>query len=229
MTFGGWSAPSEDELEQGGDYTTLPEDEYVARVTSVELKKDQPNKFPSKNDNEPFHDMLVLKADALTFADGEPLVDINDEPVEGSVPFQVWLNPKKKGMIPQPSKTRRAFAAILGVAVGDSIDISSWDELVGKTFIVSLKPNGTYNNADQFRPIKRARSRGTTPKGPVEGDDLLKRAKEVFNEDAPDNVDPIQQLANDAPPILPVRKRGAEKVRPVETTTAGSAEDDLDF
>jgi hypothetical protein len=223
MTFGGWNAPSEEDLEAGGDFTTLPEDEYVARVTSIEIRKDQPNKYPSKNDNEPLHDMLVLKADALTFADGEPLTDINDDEVEGTVPFQVWLNPKKRGMIPQPSKTRRAFAAILGQPVGDPIDISDFQELVGKTFIVSLKPSGSYNNAEQFRAIKRSRVRGTTPKGPVDGEDLVARATEIFNEDSPTNTDPIQKLADDAPPIIP--KRG----RPAKVATTDGLDDDLDF
>lgn len=196
MTLGGWSAPSEEELEsQGGDFTVLPEDEFIAKVVGIDIKKDQPNKFPSKNDNEPFHDMLVLRAEALTFADGEPLTDINDEPVEGSVPFQVWLNPKKRGMVPQPAKTRKAFAAILGQALGDPINIESFEELIGKTFIVSLKPNGGYNNAQDFRPASRRRSRGTTAKGPVEGADLMERASRIFNEDAPDNTEEVKAPA----------------------------------
>lgn len=222
MTFGGWSAPSEDELEAGGDFTTLPEDEYIAKVVSVEVKKDQPNKFPSKNDNEPFHDMLVLRADALTFADGEALVDINDEPVEGAVPFQVWLNPKKRGMVPQPAKTRKAFAAILGQALGDPINISSFEDLVGKEFIVSLKPNGSYNNAQDFRPIRRARSRGTTVKGPVDGGELMERAKAIFDEDAPDNTS-ATSTATTATADEDKPKRG--RTKPVADLPA----DDLDF
>ena len=192
MTLG-WNAPSEEELEQLGnqDWTVLAEDEYLAKVTSISVEKDQPNRFPSKNDREPFHDMLVLKADVLSFADGESLVDKDDEPVEGTVPFQVWLNPKKRGMVPQPAKTRKAFAAILGQALGDPINIDSFDDLVGKTFIVSLKPNGTYNNAVDFRPAKRARSRGTTNKGPVDSADLAARAKAIFDEDAPDNISEV--------------------------------------
>lgn len=206
----GWSAPSEEELESGGDWTVLAEDEYIAKVVAIDIAKDQPNKFPSKGDSEPFHDMLVLKAEALTFADGETLVDREGAPVEGTVPFQVWLNPKKRGMIPQPAKTRKAFAAILGQPVGDPIDIASFDELVGKTFIVSLKPNGSYNNATDFRPAKRNRTRGTTPKGPVDTDELLDRAKEIFNEDSPTNTEKV---------------RGRPKAEPVATAN----EDDLDF
>lgn len=202
MSFG-WSAPSEEDLASGKnlEYDVLPEDEYIARVTSIELKKDQPNNFPSKNDPDPTHDMLVLKAEALTFADGEPLVDVDDEPIEGSVPFQVWLNPKKVGMIPQPSKTRKAFAAILGQPIGRNIDIGSFDELIGKTFIVSLKPNGTFNNAQDFRAVKMNRTRGTTVKGPVSADDLAQRATEIFDEDAPSNVSPVETTptVNEAP------------------------------
>ncbi len=223
MTFGGWNAPSEEDLEAGGDFTTLPEDEYIAKVVSIDIAKDQPNRFPSKGDPNPVHDMLVLHGEALTFADGETLVDVEERLVEGAVPFQVWLNPTKRGMIPQPSKTRKAFAAILGQSVGEPIDIGNFQELVGKTFIVSLKPENGYNNAKDFRPIKRARTRGTTPKGPVDGDELVARAKEIFNEDSPTNTDPIQRLADEAPPIIPKRGRPA-KAAPVDDT-----DDDLEF
>ena len=192
----GWTAPSEEEMNsQGGDWATLAEDEYIAKVTSIELLKDQPNNYPSKGDSDPVHDMLVLKAAVISFADGEELVDQNGDSVEpGEATFQTWLNPKKRGMIPQPSKTRKAFAAILGQPVGDPIAIDSFEELVGKTFIVSLKPNGSYNNATDFRPHKRVRTRATTPKGPVEGEDIMERAREIFDEDSPTNKSPAPPL-----------------------------------
>lgn len=198
MTLGGWSAPSEEDLEKGGDYTILPEDEYLAKVTGIEVKTGQPNKFPSKNDPEPTHDMLVVKLDVLSFASGEPLEDVEEEPVVGPLAIQAWLNPKKRGLLPQPAKTRKFFAAVLGQNLGDPINIESLDELIGKTLIVSLKPNGGYNNAQDFRPIKRSRSRGTTQKGPVDGEELMERAKEIFNEDAADNVSPVKG-SNKAP------------------------------
>lgn len=190
----GWSAPSEEELEgQGGDYDTLPEDEYIAVVRGIEVKPNQPNKFPSKSDPDPLHDMLVVKAEALSFANGDVLVDINDAELEGGVPFQAWLNPKKVGMIPQPSNTRKFFAAVLGQPVGDPISVPDYAALIGKQFIVSLKPNGSYNNAKDYRPLRRSRNRpqGTTAKGPVDAEKLLGKTKEIFNEDSPTNTDPL--------------------------------------
>jgi hypothetical protein len=187
MTLG-WSAPSEDELEAGGDFTTLPEDEYIAVVRDISIKQNVVNNFPSKNDPDPLHDMIVVRMDALTFADGETLEDTEGKPVEGAVSFQTYLNPKKVGMIPRPSNTRKFFAAVLGQALGDPIRVDDFSTLVGKQLIVSLKPNKGYNNPQDYRAIKRSRSRGTTPKGPVEGAELEKRAKEVFDEDSPTNV-----------------------------------------
>lgn len=191
----GWSAPSEDELASGAnlEYDVLPEDEYIAKVKSIETLTDQPNKYPSKGDSGPTHDMLVVKFDALTFANGDALVDEDDNPIEGPVPFQTWLNPKKVGMVPQPSKTRKFFAAVLGQALSDKINISDFNDLVGKQLIVSIKPNGTYNNAVDFRPIRRSRGRATTPKGPVEGADLEARVTGTFDEDAPNNVSPLRK------------------------------------
>jgi hypothetical protein len=191
----GWSAASEEELNSQRDYTLLPEDEYIAKVTSVEIKKDQANKFPSKGDMDPTHDMIVLKAEVLSFADGEPLVDDAGNPVEDEViSFQAWLNPKKRGLVPQIAKTRKAFAAILGQPVGERINIGDLNELVGKTFIVALKPNNGYNNAYDFRPHKRVRTRGTTARGPVEGIDLMEKAKEIYDEDSPTNRSPAPDV-----------------------------------
>ena len=188
----GWSAPSEEDLANGQDFDVLPEDEYIAKIRSIEVAKDQPNKFPSKGDMGPTHDMLVVKMDAISFANGDDLVDENDEPVEGPVPFQTWLNPKKVGMVPQPSKTRKFFAAALGQALSDSIAVADFNDLVGKQLIVSLKPNKGYNNAQDFRSITRSRrARATTPKGPVEGDELASRITAVTNEDAAGNTDDL--------------------------------------
>lgn len=194
----GWSAPSEDAMNADREFTTLAEDEYIAKVLSIDLRTDVANNFPSKGDSDPTHDMLLLKGEVLSFADGEELVDINGDALEEGdvVTFTTWLNPKKRGMIPQPSKTRKAFAAILGQSVGDPIEIENFADLAGKTFIVSLKPENGYNNAKDFRPHKRVRARATTPKGPVDGEDLMKRAKEIFDEDAPDNKSP-NPLASD--------------------------------
>ncbi len=217
MSFGGWSAPSEEDLASGGDYTSLPEDEYIAKVVSIELKHDVQNNFPSKNDPGPTHNMLVLKAQVLTFADGEPLVDTEENPVDEPVDFQSWLNPAKRGMIPQPSQTRKAFAAILGQSIGDPIDISSFGELAGKTFIVSLKNEKGYNNAKDYRPIKRSRSRGTTTKGPVDGGELMERAKEIFDEDSPTNTSPTPSAARSS------RKKSGDTVVELQSN------DDLDF
>lgn len=197
MVYGGWTAPSEEELESmPRDFTTLGEDEYIAKITDIKVEK-KPNRFPSNGDMEDPHDMIIVRAEALTFADGETLVDEKGAPVESTVPFQIQLNPKKRGMIPQPAKTRKFFAAVLGQNIGDPIDIADFGELIGKQVIVSLKPNNGYNNAQDFRPIKRQRTRATTTKGPVSGEELKTRARDVFDEDSPDNKAPLPKTGND--------------------------------
>ena len=192
----GYSAPSEEEMEsQKPEYPILAEDEYIAKVLSIEVKKDVQNKFPTKGDSDPTHDMLVLKGEVISFADGEEVVDQDGDPLEPGerVTFQVWLNPKKRGLIPQPAKTRKAFAAILGQNLSDPISIDNFEELYGRTFIVSLKPSGPYNNAVDFRPHKRVRTRATTARGPVEGSDIMEKAKEIFDEDSPTNKSPAPE------------------------------------
>lgn len=193
----GWYAPSEDDLSKDTDYPVLAEDEYLATVLGVEIKKDVVNRFPTKGDDGPTHDMLVVKMETTSFANGDPLVDEEGEDLDQPVRFQAMLNPKKVGMIPQPSKTRKFFAAALGQPVGQEIKIGDWSELVGKTLIVSLKPNNGYNNPFDFRAVRKSRSRGTTPKGPVSGDDLVAKAREIFDEDSPTNTSPDPAASDD--------------------------------
>ncbi len=188
----GYYAPSEDEMAAGGsDFPVLGEDEYLATITSI-TTENKPNNYPSKGDEAPTHDMLRVKYDITSFADGEPLVledgsDLEDR-FEGKIPGQVFLNPKKVGMVPVPAKTRKFFAAALGQALGQPIQISDFNALVGRTVIVSIKPENGYNNAKDFRAAKRARGRATTPKGPESASTAVTRAAQVFDEDAPANV-----------------------------------------
>ena len=178
----GWNAPAEDELQS--DFDMLPEDEYIAKITGIEIKKDVQNKYPSKNDPNPTHDMLVVKLDVLTFANGDDLVDTEDEPIDGPLSIQAWLNPKKVGMLPQPAKTRKFFAAALGQNIGDRIDIDDFDSLVGTQLIVSLKPEGSYNNAQDFRPIRKNRRSKKT-------EDVQEAAKEIFKDDIKSDDDDL--------------------------------------
>lgn len=209
MPVTGYSAPSEEEMQNGaagnGDpFPRLDEDEYIATITSIVVEQ-KPNNFPSKGDEAPVHDMIKVKYDLTSFADGEPLVAYLDwkdergtETVEPEkVVGQVFLNPKKVGMVPVPAKTRKFFAAALGQALSDPISITNFDDLVGKTLIVSIKNEGGYNNAKDFRAAKRARGRTTTPKGPTSASAAVARASEVFDEDSPTNTAPNPALNSD--------------------------------
>ncbi len=205
----GYYAPSEEEMENGaagnGDpFPRLEEDEYIAVITGI-TTEEKPNNFPSKGDEAPVHDMLKVKYDIVSFADGEPLlayIDWKDdrgteETAPDKVVGQVFLNPKKVGMVPVPAKTRKFFAAALGQPLGAPIQITDFNELVGKQVIVSIKNEKGYNNAKDFRAAKRARGRATTPKGPQSASTAVARAAEVFDEDAPTNVSSIPARDND--------------------------------
>lgn len=209
MPVSGYYAPSEEDMQNGaagnGDpFPRLEEDEYIAKITEITVEQ-KPNNFPSKGDEEPVHDMLKVKYDILTFADGEPLVAYLDwkdergteEVTPDKVVGQVFLNPKKVGMVPVPAKTRKFFAAALGQALGAPIQISDFNELVGKLIIVSIKNEKGYNNAKDFRAAKRARGRTTTPKGPTAASTAVARASEVFDEDSPTNTSPKPLTSDD--------------------------------
>lgn len=214
----GWTAPSEEELEAQGsnsEFPVLGEDEYIATVLSIELKKDVANNFPTKNDDAPTHDMIQVRGEVISFADGEDVIDKDGNELEVPATFLVWLNPKKRGMIPQPSKTRKFFAAVLGQPVSDPINVESFEDLIGRKFIVALKPNGAYNNATDFRPFKRVRTRATTARGPVEGSDMVERARGVFGDDI---IDKVAEISDEDSPTN-------RSPAPLNTKD----EDDLDF
>lgn len=192
----GFSAPSEEELGNQTDFPVLADDEYILKITAWEWKRNMANKF-AKEGEPATHDMLKFDMVALSFANGDDLLDQNDETPDQEVRANVLLDPKKVGMIPQPSKTRKFFAAVLGQPVGERIEIDDYNDLVGKQLIASVRPNNGYNNPYDFRAIRRSRSRGTTNKGPVDGDQLVKRAKEIFDEDAPSNTSPNPQATGD--------------------------------
>ncbi len=207
MPVTGYYAPSEDELAKGAGntYPRLEEDEYIARVTSITVEN-MANNFPTKGDDAPTHDMLKVKYDIISFADGEPLVawqypDENateeEEVTLDKLAGQVFLNPKKVGMVPVPSKTRKFFAAALGQPLGNPIQITDFNDLVGKLIVVSIKNEKGYNNAKDFRSAKRARGRATTTKGPESAETAVSRAAAVFDEDAPDNTSPNPLNADD--------------------------------
>lgn len=192
----GWFAPSEEELGKDRNYPVLAEDEYLATILGIEIKKDVLNRF-AKEGEPAVHDMLIVKMETNSFANGDDLVDEDGEELDQPVRFQAMLDPKKVGMVPQPSKTRKFMAAALGQPVGQQIKIDSWDELIGKTLIASLRPKDGYNNPFDFRAVRKSRSRGTTNKGPVDGNDLVAKAREIFDEDSPTNTSPNPAAADD--------------------------------
>ena len=152
-------AGSAEELAAGGDFVNLPDDEYLATVSSMEFvsKEGQPD-----TQYGPAQDQYKVTLDVQSFADGSPLEDTDGDPVE-EFQIRMWLNHNKIGMVPQPSKARKFFAACLGQPIANAIEIANFpDDLLGKQIYVSTinkksAKGGTFTNAQDFRPLRIAR------------------------------------------------------------------------
>lgn len=153
MTF---RAGSAEELAAGGDYVNLPDDEYLATVTSMEFESAEGKPATQYG---PAQDQYKVTLAVNSFADGSPLEDTDGNPVE-DFSIRMWINHNKIGMVPQPSKARKFFAACLGQPIANAIEIANFpDDLLGKQIYVSTINNksakgGVFTNAQDFRPLR---------------------------------------------------------------------------
>jgi hypothetical protein len=153
-------APSAKEMAENSNFPTLPEDEYLGTVTSYEFQAQKPNPFGDPRDQ------YLFKIRLESFADGTPLEDTKGEPVKGDFTLNAFIDHNRIGMVPQPAKARKFFAALLRQPVGDEIQIENFpDDLIGKTLYVATvnKPGKEagveFTRPADYRPIKIERKR----------------------------------------------------------------------
>ena len=193
--------PSENELAAGGgDFALMPEDLYVVEVIRRTNKDGlalpdtvmQPNPY---NKTEEFpggkpRPVLNVALKAISFANGDELVDENGDVPNRDVLFFAFLDTEKVGLKPRPSNFRKFITAANGLKAEESVNIDSWDDLVGKRLIVLIKHNNGKHKVDDYQPIRsRRRASAAATEAPAATNDsasdeaVLDKAKEVFGED----------------------------------------------
>lgn len=192
--------PSADELAQnGGDFALMPEDLYVVEVIERETKDGlvtpntvmQPNPY---NKTEEFpggvpREVLNVALKAISFANGDELVDDNGDAPQRDVLFFAFLDTTKVGLKPRPSNFRKFITAANGLKPEESVNIDSWSELVGKRLIVVIKHNNGKHKVDDYQPMRarrKAKAAATAAEEtPAAASDeaVNEKAKEVFGED----------------------------------------------
>lgn len=190
--------PSEDELQgQGGDFALMPEDIYVVEVTNRKVKDvetpstvEQPNPY---NKTEEFpggvpRPVLRVVMKAISFANGDPLVDDNGDEPKGDTLFFAFLDTTKVGLKPRPSNFRKFITAAFGQKPEASVNIDDWSELVGKRLMVVVKHQNGKHKIDDFQPIRARRRAAAASSAPAEteaaSDDAVEaKAKEIFGEE----------------------------------------------
>lgn len=163
--------PSAEELaERAG--APLPEDEYLAEVTQVEIDKDNINPYTKEK-----RDQLKVKFNVISFADGTELVDNDGNALEGYT-LTSFIDPTKVGMKPQVSRARKFFTSVMGVPVGSAIDISGPEELIGKRVIIGTvnkpakdNPSVLYTRIQDYKPVKKQRPERRAPAPLVQADE----------------------------------------------------------
>jgi hypothetical protein len=192
--------PSEEELKsQGGDFSLMPEDLYVVEVIERETKDGlvtpntvmQPNPY---NKTEEFpggvpREVLNVTMKAISFANGDELVDENGDVPGRDVLFFSFLDTTKVGLKPRPSNFRKFITAANGLKAEESVNIDSWSELVGKRLIVLIKHKDGKHKVDDYQPIRSrrraaaAKPAAEAPAAEASAEDMTAKAKEVFGED----------------------------------------------
>lgn len=190
--------PSEEELQaSGGDFALMPEDLYVVEVIRRTDKNglvtpdtvEQPNPY---NKTEDFpggvpRPVLNVALKAISFANGDELVDENGDVPQRDVLFFSFLDTTKVGLKPRPSNFRKFITAAFGQKPEASVNIDSWDELVGKRLIVVIKHNNGKHKVDDYQPIRaRRRAAAAEPKATNDANSdeaVTDKAKELFGED----------------------------------------------
>lgn len=193
--------PSADELaNSGGDFALMPEDLYVVEVIERETKDGlvtpntvmQPNPY-NKTEEYPGgvpREVLNVALKAISFANGDELVDDNGDVPTRDVLFFAFLDTTKVGLKPRPSNFRKFITAANGLKPEESVNIDSWAELVGKRLIVVIKHNNGKHKVDDYQPM-RARRRAAAAAAPAATEEaapapaaMEDKAKEIFGEEA---------------------------------------------
>ena len=196
--------PSEDELQSsGGDFAMMPEDLYVVEVIERKVKDldtpgtvEQPNPY---NKTEDFpggvpRPVLNVVMKAISFANGDELVDENGDFPKNDVLFFSFLDTTKVGLKPRPSNFRKFITAAFGQKPETSVNIDDWAELVGKRLIVVIKHNNGKHKVDDYQPIRtRRKAAASTAKAtddaaapadvPATDETVSDKAKELFGDD----------------------------------------------
>lgn len=191
--------PSEKELEsQGGDFALMPEDLYVLEVIERQNKDGlvtpdtamQPNPY---NKTEDFpggvpRPVLQVVFKAISFANGDELVDENGDTPTRDVLFFSFLDTTKVGLKPRPSNFRKFITAAMGQKPEASVSVDTWRDLVGKRLIGVIKHNNGKHKVDDYQPIRARTRKAAAPaaaEAPAANDaDVEAKAKELFGDDA---------------------------------------------
>lgn len=192
--------PSEEELQsQGGDFALMPEDLYIVEVIERTDKNglktpdtvEQPNPY---NKTEEFPNgkprpVLNVALKAISFANGDELVDENGDVPQRDVLFFAFLDTTKVGLKPRPANFRKFITAAFGQKPEATVAFDDWADLVGKRLIVLIKHNNGKHKVDDYQPIRTRRraaaasAPAAAAEAPASDEDLTAKAKEVFGED----------------------------------------------
>jgi hypothetical protein len=177
----GFYVPSADEMAAagGGEWGTLPEDEYKVRITElVEVNRvSQYNPVDPETGEAPATYDVKLKP--LCFADDEEaeLVDSDGEPLNEDKHLVFFFDPRRIGTRPVIAKSRKFLASVLGVPADGPINLpGGLNDLIGKELIVAVTIKNGNNRITDTRPAKKQRARVRTAKAA----DVTAEAKEIF-------------------------------------------------
>jgi hypothetical protein len=194
-------APSAEQYEANRTnttYTLLPEDDYIVEIKEVQVQKNQVDLYRKDADgNNIVRDTLKVLLRPISFLDGGELVDEHGDPVGDDRLFFGFIDPTHVGLLPVPARARKFFAAALGVAVDDEIDLEDFKDLEGKRLVASVVHNNGKHKVTDYRILRQRKPRPVKPAdedvasvaasklSDADAAKVSKAAKEIFEDELP--------------------------------------------
>jgi hypothetical protein len=184
----GFRVPGADEYA-GTGFGVLATDSYRCRIESFVVKSGEEvtNQYNPKGEPRVWFTLTPLAIDG---DDDAELVDPDGEPVSDEKTLLFFFDPKRLGLKPVVAKSRKFFAAAMGIEVDQPVDFDSLDALckalVGRELVVTVEAINGKNKITDSRAVKQRVRRQRAPAPMVEA------AAAVFDQPVPE--EPAEDL-----------------------------------
>lgn len=158
--------PGIDDFAGQSSFGVLAAEDYRVKIKSYIVKSGTENisQYNPKGDPTVWYTLEPLEVDG---APEEELLGTDGQPVSDDKTLLFFFSPYKLGLKPQVSKSRKFFAAAMGIAVETPVEFDSekelYDALIGKELVVTVGVKNDKNIILDSRAVRRRKQRDAVP------------------------------------------------------------------